>query len=97
MLTSDNNALIFYIFLQYSDIEKTPENDLPLPIKVARGTSYALWSLAKSKKNKIYIQKAGGFSLLVKLVRTKNISVIIPAIGTLQVRSHATLSHLVIE
>lgn len=70
---------------KYGDLERVSEQDLPLPVKVARGTSYALWSLAKSKKNKMYIQKAGGLSLLVKLVRTKNISVIIPAIGTLQV------------
>ena len=77
---------IFALHLQYSDMEKLPENELPLPVKVARGAAYALWSLAKSKKNKVYIQKAGGLTLLVKLVRTKIISVIIPAIGTLQVR-----------
>ena len=71
-------------------MERMAENDLPLPLKVARGAAYALWSLAKSTKNKYYIQKAGGLSLLVKLVRTKNISVIIPAIGTLQVSCHKT-------
>ena len=74
-----------YIFDQFGDIERLSENDLPLKIKVARGSSYALWSLSKSRKNKIYIQKSGGLSLLVHLVRTRNISVIIPAIGTLQV------------
>ena len=40
----------------------------------------------------LFLQKAGGLSLLVKLVRTKNISVIIPAIGTLQV-SYLTTFH----
>ena len=77
-----------YIFDQFGDIERLSENDLPLKIKVARGSSYALWSLSKSRKNKIYIQKSGGLSLLVHLVRTRNISVIIPAIGTLQVLLH---------
>ena len=65
-------------------MERMAENDLPLPLKVARGAAYALWSLAKSTKNKYYIQKAGGLSLLVKLVRTKNISVIIPAKANVQ-------------
>ena len=78
-----SNIVVLY---QFGDIATLSENDLPLPIKVARGSSYALWSLSKSTKNKIYIQKSGGLTLLVNLVRTRNVSVIIPAIGTLQVK-----------
>jgi hypothetical protein len=70
---------------KYGDLERVSVDNLPLPVKVARGSSYALWSLSKSKKNKNCIKKAGGLPLLARLVRTKHVSVVIPAIGTLQV------------
>ncbi|XP_023341977.1 armadillo repeat-containing protein 4 [Eurytemora carolleeae] len=53
-------------------------------MQVARGGCYALWSLCKSKKNRLLIKRAGGFPLLAKLIKTKNISLLIPVIGSLQ-------------
>lgn len=53
-------------------------------MQVARGGTYALWSLCKSKRNRLLIKKAGGFPLLAKLIKSKNISLLIPVIGTLQ-------------
>jgi hypothetical protein len=38
---------------------------------VARGGTYALWSLCKSKQNRMLIKKAGGFPLLAKLIKSK--------------------------
>ena len=61
-----------------------PEGDLSLDMKVARGGTYALWSLCKSKQNRMLIKKAGGFPLLARLIKSKNISLLIPVIGTLQ-------------
>ena len=75
----------FEISLKFGDIEKMSLEDLPLPLKVARGSSYALWSLAKSTKNKSWIKRSGGLSLLSRLVRSKHTGIVIPAIGTLQV------------
>jgi hypothetical protein len=39
--------------------------------QVARGGTYALWSLCKSKQNRMLIKKAGGFPLLAKLIKSK--------------------------
>ena len=78
----------FLIFLQFGDVEKVPVEELPLPLRVARGSSYALWSLAKSRKSKAWIKKSGGLSLLARLVRMRNTSIVIPAIGTLQVENN---------
>ena len=86
MMMNRKSLLMLLQLLQYGDIEKIPTEDLALPLKVARGSSYALWSLAKSKKNKAWIKRSGGLSLLARLVRTKNVGIVIPAIGTLQVR-----------
>ena len=36
--------------------------------QVARGGTYALWSLCKSKQNRLLIKKAGGFPLLARSV-----------------------------
>ena len=80
-----NFSEYFEIFLKFGDIEKMSVEDLPLPLKVARGSSYALWSLAKSTKNKSWIKRSGGLSLLSRLVRSKHTGIVIPAIGTLQV------------
>ncbi len=66
-------------------MDRCADDKLPLPVKVAKGAAFALWSLAKSKKNKVCIKKAGGLPLLARLVRMKHPSVVIPAIGTLQV------------
>ena len=61
-----------------------PDGELSLDMKVARGGTYALWSLCKSKRNRLLIKKAGGFPLLARLIKSKNISLLIPVIGTLQ-------------
>ena len=55
---------------QYSELENVNDEDLPLPVRVARGAAFALWPLSKSTKNKLAIQKAGGLSLLSRWVRT---------------------------
>ena len=51
---------------------------------MARGGTYALWSLCRSKRNRLLIKKAGGFPLLARLIKSRNISLLIPVIGTLQ-------------
>ena len=66
---------------------KDDDSDLTLAIKVARGAAHALWALSKSKRNKAVIKRAGGLPLLAKLVKMRHISILIPVIGTLQVRS----------
>ena len=60
-------------------------DQLPRVIRVARGSAYALWSLSKSRRNKLCIKRAGGLPLLARLVKMKHPSVLIPVIGTLQV------------
>ena len=45
-------------------MEYTADDDLPLPVKVARGSAFALWSLSKSERNKAVIKKSGGLPLL---------------------------------
>ncbi|XP_023333865.1 armadillo repeat-containing protein 4 [Eurytemora carolleeae] len=85
-----NNGIPKIVDLLDVDTSK-PENhidatdaDLSLDMQVARGGCYALWSLCKSKKNRLLIKRAGGFPLLAKLIKTKNISLLIPVIGSLQ-------------
>lgn len=53
-------------FIQYSELEPQNDEDLPLPVRVARGSAFALWPLSKSAKNKLAIQNAGGLSLLAR-------------------------------
>ena len=60
--------------------------DLTLSLRVARGSSHALWNLSKSKRNKTVIKRAGGIPLLAKLVKMKHTSILIPVVGTLQVK-----------
>ncbi len=60
---------------------------LPLPVRVARSSAYALWSLSKSRRNKLAIKRAGGLPLLAKLVKLRTTSILVPVIGTLQVRA----------
>ncbi len=67
-------------------LDSTEEAGLPLQLRVARGCAFALWSLSKSKRNKTAIKKAGGLPLLAKLVKMRQSSILIPVIGTLQVR-----------
>ena len=54
------------ISIQYSELEPQNDEDLPLPVRVARGSAFALWPLSKSAKNKLAIQNAGGLSLLAR-------------------------------
>ena len=65
--------------------ESVGADQLPRVIRVARGSAYALWSLSKSRRNKLCIKRAGGLPLLARLVKMKHPSVLIPVIGTLQV------------
>ncbi len=62
------------------------DEDLSLAMRVARGSAFALWSLSKSQKNKMCIKKSGGLPLIARLVRMRHISILVPIIGTLQVR-----------
>lgn len=57
-----------------------PEKDWEL----ARCASLALWSLARSTKNKEAIRKAGAISLLSKLMLSEEAMVVIPVVGILQ-------------
>ena len=66
--------------------ESMGADQLPRVIRVARGSAYALWSLSKSRRNKLCIKRAGGLPLLARLVKMKHPSVLIPVIGTLQVQ-----------
>ena len=40
--------------------------------------------MCRSKRNRLLIKKAGGFPLLARLIKSRNISLLIPVIGTLQ-------------
>ena len=55
-----------------------------IDISVARAGALALWSCSKSTKNKNSIRKAGGIPLLAKLLKSKNESMLVPVVGTLQ-------------
>ena len=50
---------------------------------VPRCGALALWSLARSTKNKDAIRKAGAIPLIAKLLQTKNVGVVIPVVGIL--------------
>jgi hypothetical protein len=52
--------------------------------ELARCASLALWSLAKSTKNKEAIRKAGAIPLLSKLMMTDEVDLVIPVVGILQ-------------
>ena len=64
-----------YIYQQFGNLEYTADDDLPLPVKVARGSAFALWSLSKSERNKAVIKKSGGLPLLAgyAIVLNRNI------------------------
>lgn len=65
---------------------------------VPRCGALALWSLAKSTKNKDAIRRAGAIPLLAKLLKTKNVSVVIPVVGILhECASEVCLSLLLTE
>jgi len=51
---------------------------------VPRYGGMALWSLAKSTKNRDAIRRAGAIPVLAKLMKTKQVSVVIPTVGILQ-------------
>jgi hypothetical protein len=44
--------------------------------------------LSRSQKNKLCIKKAGGLPLIARLVRMRHTSILVPIIGTLQVKGH---------
>ncbi|XP_059095176.1 outer dynein arm-docking complex subunit 2-like isoform X1 [Tigriopus californicus] len=67
-----------------NDIEHLDDHSIPIVLQVARGSAFALWSLSKSKRNKLCIKKAGGLPLLARLVKLRQTSILIPVIGTLQ-------------
>jgi len=51
--------------------------------EVPRCGALALWSLARSTKNKDAIRKAGAIPLLARLLQTRNVAVVIPVVGIL--------------
>jgi hypothetical protein len=57
----------------------TEETDFEVP----RCGALALWSLARSSKNKDAIRKAGAIPLLARLLMTKHVAVVIPVVGIL--------------
>ena len=65
--------------------EMLDDGALPLPVRVAKGSAFALWSLSKSRRNKMAIKRAGGLPLLARLVKMRQSSILVPVIGTLQV------------
>ncbi|CAL8113505.1 unnamed protein product [Orchesella dallaii] len=84
------------------DMLDTSESDWD----VARCGAMALWSLAKSTKNKGAIRKAGAIPLLAKLVVAVDVSLVVPVVGILQecasdptfrtaIRTEGLLSHFV--
>ena len=52
------------MIIQFGNLESCADDELPLPVKVARGSAFALWSLSKSERNKAVIKKSGGLPLL---------------------------------
>ena len=52
------------MIIQFGNLESCEDDELPLPVKVARGSAFALWSLSKSERNKAVIKKSGGLPLL---------------------------------
>lgn len=67
-----------------SEQDSLTDGSLPLSLRVSRGSAFALWSLSKSRRNKVAIKRAGGLPLLARLVKMKQSSILIPVIGTLQ-------------
>ena len=57
-------AKILYFLTKFGNLESLEDNELPLPVKVVRGSAFALWSLSKSQRNKAVIKKAGGLPIL---------------------------------
>lgn len=60
----------------------TPKQELD--VEVARCGVLALWSCSKSTRNKEAIRKAGGITLLGRLLKSPHVNMLIPVIGTLQ-------------
>ena len=72
-------------------MEYTADDDLPLPVKVARGSAFALWSLSKSERNKAVIKKSGGLPLLAgyAIVLNGNILIYTFYVYVLHIRTFA--------
>lgn len=63
----------------FSGVSDSDEPDFEVP----RCGALALWSLARSTKNKDAIRKAGAIPLLARLLQTRHVSVVIPVVGIL--------------
>ena len=63
----------------WHDHHEMDETDFEVP----RCGALALWSIAKSTKNKDAIRRAGAIPLISKLLQTKHVSVVIPVVGIL--------------
>jgi len=70
--------------LDYGAMKFENDRDRVDKLEVARTGALALWSVAKSTKNREEIRKAGAIPLLAKLMKTKDVDVIIPTVGILQ-------------
>lgn len=53
-------------------------------VNIAKAGTRALWSLSRSRKNRVVMRKSGVVFLLAKLLRSVHLDVIIPTIGTIQ-------------
>lgn len=80
------------IVRQYGGIKRLvslldfPENsrDAARDMEVARCGALALLSCAKSKKNKMAAKRAGIIPLLARLLKSDNVPMLVPVVGTLQ-------------
>lgn len=59
-------------------------DDAKLGLEVQRCAAIALWSLARSTKNREAIRRAGAVPLLAKLLKTGDDKVVVPVVGVLQ-------------
>ena len=82
--------MIFYTQVALLDcvsLEKAQTIEQQKDIEVARCGALALWSCSKSTENKQAMRRAGAIPLLAKLLKSTHENMLIPVVGTLQVRS----------
>ena len=67
-------------------LEKAVTPEQQKEVEVARCGALALWSCSKSTENKHAIRRAGAIPLLGRLLKSPHENMLIPVVGTLQVR-----------
>jgi armadillo repeat-containing protein 4 len=58
--------------------------DDPKNISVARAGALALWSLSRSNRNKLAMERAGIIALLAKLLTSSNETMLVPICGIIE-------------